>query len=125
MAAQVSRRQFIGTGIGLLAAGSTSLAHSSDASKPALQLAKSPFRIAVITDEISQDFGHACEVASRKFGMAWVEVRGLWNKNIANLDAKETAEAMATLKKYGLRVTDIASPLFKTDFSGAPKSKFA
>src|ERR1700681_4949231 len=30
---------------------------------------KSPFRVAVINDEISQDFGRACEVASREFGM--------------------------------------------------------
>jgi choline dehydrogenase-like flavoprotein len=29
----------------------------------------SPFRVAVINDEMSQDFGRACEVASREFGM--------------------------------------------------------
>jgi len=29
----------------------------------------SPFRVAVINDEISQDFGRACEVTSREFGM--------------------------------------------------------
>src|ERR1700681_4251887 len=29
----------------------------------------SPFRVSVINDEISQDFGRACEVASREFGM--------------------------------------------------------
>ena len=29
----------------------------------------SPFRVAIINDEISQDFGRACEVASREFGM--------------------------------------------------------
>ncbi len=29
----------------------------------------SPFRVAVINGEISQDFGRACEVASREFGM--------------------------------------------------------
>jgi len=28
-----------------------------------------PFRVSVINDEISQDFGHVCEVASRDFGM--------------------------------------------------------
>ena len=30
---------------------------------------RSPFRVAVINDEIGQDFGRACEVASKKFGM--------------------------------------------------------
>jgi len=86
---------------------------------------KSPFRVAVINDEIGQDFGRACEVAAREFGMEWVELRGMWNKNILNLDAKEIAEARRILEKYRLRVTDIASPLFKVDWPGAPKSKFS
>jgi len=86
---------------------------------------KSPFRIAVINDEIGQDFGRACEVAAREFGMEWMELRGMWNKNILNLDAKEVAEARRILEKYKLRVTDIASPLFKVDWPGAPKSKYS
>lgn len=86
---------------------------------------KSPFRVAVINDEISQDFGHACEVAAREFGMDWIELRGMWNKNILKLDSNEVAEARRILEKYKLRVTDIASPLFKVDWPGAPKSKFS
>jgi sugar phosphate isomerase/epimerase len=86
---------------------------------------KSPFRVAVINDEISQDFGHACEVASKEFGMDWIELRGMWNKNLLKLDAKEIAEARLILEKYKLHVTDIASPLFKVDWPGAPRSKFS
>jgi L-ribulose-5-phosphate 3-epimerase len=86
---------------------------------------KSPFRIAVINDEISQDFGHACEVASKEFGMDRIELRGMWNKNILKLDANEIAEVRRVLEKYKLRVTDIASPLFKVDWPGAPQSKFS
>lgn len=85
----------------------------------------SPFRVAVINDEITQDFGHACEVASHDFGMRWIELRGMWKKNIVNLDEKEVAEARRVLEKYQLKVTDIASPLFKVDWPGAPKSKFS
>lgn len=85
----------------------------------------SPFRISVINDEIGQDFGRACEVAAREFGMEWIELRGMWNKNILKLDATEVAEARRILEKYKLRVTDIASPLFKVDWPGAPKSKFS
>src|SRR6202521_2686956 len=85
----------------------------------------SPFRIAVISDEISQDLGHACEVASKEFGMEWIELRGMWNKNLLKLDAKEIEEARRILEKYKLRVTDIASPLFKVDWPGAPKSKYS
>jgi sugar phosphate isomerase/epimerase len=79
----------------------------------------------VINDEISQDFGHACEVASREFGMNWIELRGMWNKNVLNLDSKEIAEAKRILENNKLRVTDIASPLFKVDWPGAPRSKFS
>ena len=86
---------------------------------------KSPFRVAVISDEITQDFGHACEVAAQEFGMNWTELRGMWNKNLLKLDAKEIEEARRILEKYKLRVTDIASPLFKVDWQGAPQSKFS
>ena len=85
----------------------------------------SPFRIGVINDEIGQDFGRACEVISREFGLEWIEIRSVWNKNILHLDASEVAEARRILEKYKLRVTDIASPLFKVDWPGAPKSKFS
>ena len=87
-------------------------------------VANSPFRVAVINDEISQDFEHACQVASG-FGMKWIELRGMWNKNILDLDANQIAESLRLLKKYDLRVTDIASPLFKVDWPGAPKSRFS
>src|SRR6202171_4079819 len=59
----------------------------------------SPFRVSVINDEISQDFGRACEVASREFGMQWIELRGMWNKNLFKLDAKEIEEARRILEK--------------------------
>jgi L-ribulose-5-phosphate 3-epimerase len=127
MRARISRREFIATGVGALAASAPVLGISSaDASKSdTTRLANSPFRISVITDEISQDFGHACEVASQQFGVGWVEIRGLWKKNITNLDPNEITEVLRVLKKNNLRVTDIASPLFKVDWPGAPKSKFA
>jgi L-ribulose-5-phosphate 3-epimerase len=85
----------------------------------------SPFRVAVINDEITQDFRRACEIASREFGMEWIEIRSMWNKNVLNLEAKEVGEARRILERYHLRVADIASPLFKTDWRGAPKSKFS
>jgi L-ribulose-5-phosphate 3-epimerase len=82
-----------------------------------------PFRLAVINDEITQDFERGCQIASKDFGLQWIELRGMWNKNISDLDSKEIAEARRILEKYQLRVTDIASPLFKTDWPGAPLSK--
>ena len=85
----------------------------------------SPFRVGVINDEVGQDFGRSCEVIAHEFGLEWIELRAMWNKNILNLDAKEVDEARRILEKYKLRVTDIASPLFKVDWPGAPKSQFS
>ncbi|MGB7547187.1 MAG: TIM barrel protein, partial [Terracidiphilus sp.] len=93
------------------------------ASLPRAARASCAFRLAVINDEISQDFDHACSVAARDFGLQWIELRGMWNKNITALDAAEIGEAQRILAKYNLRVTDIASPLYKTDWPGAPLSK--
>jgi L-ribulose-5-phosphate 3-epimerase len=122
MMSHTSRRDFLRN---LGAVTACSLTARSAAATPAADLAKSPFRISVINDEISQDFGHACEIASRQFGMHWIELRGMWNKNLLNLDSNEVAEARRILAKYNLRVTDIASPLFKVDWPGAPISKFS
>src|SRR5512140_981889 len=84
-----------------------------------------PFKLSILTDEISQDFGHALEVAAGEFGFGWVEVRELWNKNITALDAKQVAEAQRLLERHKLRVSAIASPLFKVDWPGAPVSQYS
>jgi sugar phosphate isomerase/epimerase len=88
------------------------------------EAAKSPFRVAVINDEISPDFDHACYVASHDFGMSWIELRGMWGKNVMDLSAAEIGESKKILDKYHLQVTDIASPLFKTDWPDAPRSPY-
>jgi sugar phosphate isomerase/epimerase len=83
------------------------------------------FQLSVITDEITQDFAHALDVAANEFGVGFVELRGLWNKNIVNLDENQVNEAKKLLAKFALQVTDIASPLFKVDWPGAPVSKYS
>jgi L-ribulose-5-phosphate 3-epimerase len=80
------------------------------------------FKLSVLTDEITQDFGHALEVAAKEFGLGFVEIRAMWGKNIMALDDKEIAEARRLLEKYRLRVSSIASPIFKVDWPGAPIS---
>src|SRR5579859_5671407 len=82
-----------------------------------------PFRVAVINDEISQDFDHVCSVVSHDFGLEWIELRAMWGKNLTDLPDADLRRAKDILAKYNLRVTDIASPLFKTDWPGAPFSK--
>ena len=83
------------------------------------------FKLSVINDEITADFGRAVEVAAQEFGLKYIEIRALWGKNIMRLDAREIAEARKILEKYKLRVSSIASPIFKTDWPGAPQSKFS
>jgi L-ribulose-5-phosphate 3-epimerase len=115
MSFQIRRREFI-AGMGAVAlANAGSWARSME----------SPFHLGVITDEVSQDFDHACHVAANDFGMHYVEIRELWSKNVFNVDEKQLAEAKNIVDKYNLQVSDIASPLFKVDWPGAPRSKFS
>jgi sugar phosphate isomerase/epimerase len=108
-----SRRGFL-AGAGMAAA--------AYAVSPVFAMASKVFKVAVITDEISQDFDHACSVAANEFGLQWVELRGMWNKSLQALTDSEIADAQKILAKYNLRVTDIASPLFKVDWPDAPRT---
>lgn len=113
-----SRRTFLHKAAGAaMAAGlSTRLAFAA--------ASNSPFKVAVINDEISQDLDHACSVIANEFGLSWIELRSMWGKNLMELPEDKLAESEKILAKYKLRVTDIASPLFKTDWPGAPRSQY-
>src|SRR5215469_10524803 len=89
MCALPSRRSFLLAMGG--AAGASLMSRGRILAAP-LSVMSSRFKLSVITDEISQDFGHALEVAWREFGLGYVELRTLWDKNIINLDEKEIGE---------------------------------
>jgi sugar phosphate isomerase/epimerase len=86
--------------------------------------AASSFKVGVISDEISQDFDHACSVIAKDFGLKYVELREMWGKNLQAVSDAQIAEAQKILAHYGLTVTDIGSPLFKVDWPGAPPSQY-
>lgn len=114
----ISRRSFL---VASATAAVTSVA------RPLFSMAnisQSPFKVSVINDEISPDFDHACYVAAHDFGMSWIELRSMWNTNVTELSEAQIGESVKILAKYKLQVTDIASPLFKTDWPGAPKSPY-
>jgi sugar phosphate isomerase/epimerase len=111
----LSRRQFVRGAA--LAGASLSLALRAAA-------ADAKFKVGVISDEISQDFDHACYVINKQYGLHFVELRELWGKNLQQSSDAEIAEAQKILAKYGLQVTDIASPLYKVDWPGAPRSPY-
>jgi hypothetical protein len=72
----VSRRNFL-AGAGMVA--------GACATRPLFGMAaasQSPFKVSVISDEISQDFDHACSVIANDFGLQWVELREMWGKNL-------------------------------------------
>ena len=110
----ISRRTLL-TGLGVAAA----------ARLTGLRAAAAPFHLSILTDEISPDFGHACEVAAREFGMGFVDLREAGGKNIMNWDAAQVADAKRILERFALRVACIASPVFKVDWPGAPKSSYS
>jgi sugar phosphate isomerase/epimerase len=113
-----SRRTF------LAGAATTAVACAMGPLKARSQAGHSPFRIAVINDEISPDFDHVCHVVSREFGLGWIELRSMWGKNTMDLSEAQIGEAKKILARYNLQVTDIASPLFKTDWPEAPRSPY-
>lgn len=113
-----SRRRFLASVAAAAAVRATRRLIATDMTPESL------FKIAVINDEISQDFDHACYVASHDFEMRWIELRSMWDTNMIHLSAAQIEETRKILDKYKLQVTDIASPLFKTDWPGAPRSPY-
>ncbi len=103
----------------------SAIAMTALATQPWRAAAQSPFKVSVINDEISGDFDHACHVVAEEFGLRWIELRSMWGKNMIDLSSDQIADAQKILAKYNLQVTDIASPLFKTDWPGAPRSQYS
>jgi sugar phosphate isomerase/epimerase len=80
------------------------------------------FRLSILTDEIAQDFGHACEVASRDFGLGTVDLREADGRNLLQWDAAQIADVRTILDRFALRVACLATPIFKIDWPGAPRA---
>jgi sugar phosphate isomerase/epimerase len=77
------------------------------------------WKLGVITDEISQDFEQALAFLTL-YSLKFCELRELWGKNIMNASQQELDRAKKLLRKYGIRASDIASPLFKYDLPEMP-----
>jgi len=112
---RISRRSFVGGAAGAAAALYSPLRVWAAASR---------FKIGVISDEISQDFDHACYVITKEFGLQFVELREVWGKNLQVISDDQIAEARKILARYSLTVTDISSPLYKVNWPGAPVSQY-
>jgi L-ribulose-5-phosphate 3-epimerase len=78
-----------------------------------------PFKLGVITDEISEDFDEALAFLSAQ-SLGYCELREMWNKNLMNLSPEELERVKHSIQKHHLRVSDIASPLFKYNLPEMP-----
>jgi len=74
-------------------------------------------QIAVITDEIDADLAHALDVMA-EYGVRGAELRGLWDKNIADAPPEYWHRAKALLDARGMHAVGIASPFYKCEMPG-------
>jgi len=78
------------------------------------------FRVAAITDEFSPDI----EIAVRSMtgiGMTGAELRMVFGKNIVDLSDEELARAIEIVRRAGLEIISIASPLLKCVLPDSPE----
>ncbi len=113
MARTYTRRTLIRAGLTALPAWVLGGPHARQ------QAASLPFKLGVISDEISMDFE---QVASflQSYSLHYCDLRELWNKNIMYLSREELTRARDILRRHDIRVSSIASPLFKYDLPEMP-----
>jgi sugar phosphate isomerase/epimerase len=69
-------------------------------------------KLGVITDELTEDFERALDFISSQ-SLAYCEVRELWQKNVLKLSQEELDRAKHLIERHRLKVSEIASPIFK------------
>ena len=58
-----------------------------------------PFRLSIINDELTPDFGRACEIAANDFGLQWIELR-----KVPGTDKEFAALTAPELKRYATQL---------------------
>lgn len=80
---------------------------------------KLPFKLGIITDEISEDLDEALNFISGR-SLAYCELREMWQKNIMSLTRPELDRVKESIARRHLQVSDIASPIFKYELPEMP-----
>jgi sugar phosphate isomerase/epimerase len=75
------------------------------------------FKLAVITDEIDEDLGHALRVMAQ-YGIDAAEVRSVGGKNISTMTPSEVTSVRRLLDSHGANAIGVASPFYKTHLVG-------
>jgi sugar phosphate isomerase/epimerase len=71
-------------------------------------------KLAVFTDEVSQDLETALKLAMR-YNLDGVELRTVWDKPVHHLSPEEVGRLRGALEERELEVAAIASPVFKCE----------
>src|SRR5882757_4452050 len=77
------------------------------------------FNLGIITDELTENVGEALDFIS-SYSLRWCELREIWGKNVMNLHQEELDSAKQLLAQKNVRVSDIASPIFKWNLPAMP-----
>jgi sugar phosphate isomerase/epimerase len=98
--------------MGALGAGAT-LGGVAQGDKPL------PFKLGVITDEISQELDQALEFIA-SYSLSYCELRSIGGKNIMSMSQPELERAKQIIDKRHFRVSAIGSPIYKWDLPEMP-----
>lgn len=71
-------------------------------------------KVAVFTDEVSQELATALKLAVR-YRLDGVELRTVWSKPVQHLSQEEVERVRASLQEHELSCAAIASPVFKCE----------
>lgn len=80
--------------------------------------------LGIIADEVHASFETAC-ASIAQWGLPLVEVRNVDGRNVTLLDDAALDDAVATVKRHGLRVSGVASPVFKSALDERPSDAAA
>jgi len=75
-------------------------------------------KLAVITDEIDTDLGHALDVMA-EYGVSGAELRQIGDKNVCDMSNEDWQNAKDLLDGRGMTAAGIASPFYKCGLPGA------
>ena len=75
--------------------------------------------LGIITDELSQNLDEALAFIS-SYKLQWCELREVWGQNVIGLAQADLDRAKDLLGHYNVRVSGVASPIFKWNLPSMP-----
>jgi len=77
----------------------------------------SRFKLAAISDGFSQDFEKALK-SMKRYGLSWVEIRGLWGKYNTEATPEEIKRVKGLLDQYNFKCSVVDSGFYKCVLPG-------